>query len=80
MQSTSDAKVVLLYDLSVPEVRVVQRANFSGGPVVGTPHTSIAGIVRGTGLIPGQGTKISRAMWHGQKQIHFFFNFNKTLF
>ena len=27
MQSTSDAKVVLLYDLSVPEVRVVPKGN-----------------------------------------------------
>ena len=28
-------------------------------------HASTAG---GTGLIPGQGTKIPHALWHGQKQ------------
>ena len=30
-------------------------------------HASTAGMVRDTGLIPGQGTKISHATWHGQK-------------
>ena len=40
--------------------------------MAGTPHTSTAGIVRGTGLIPGQGTKISCGM---AKNKYMFRNF-----
>ena len=49
----------------------VQRNNiksnnreFPGGPVVRTRHFHSGG----GGLIPGQGTKILLAMWHGQKK------------
>ena len=38
--------------------------DFPGGLVVKTLSASIAG---STGSIPGPGTKILHAMWHGQK-------------
>ena len=37
---------------------------FPGGPVVRTPCFDCGGM----GSIPGQGTKIPHATWHGQKQ------------
>ena len=37
--------------------------DFHGGPVSGL-HAASAG---GTGSVPGQGTKIPHATWHGQK-------------
>ena len=37
---------------------------FSGNPVVRTLHFT----AMGPGFIPGQGTKLQQAMWHGQKK------------
>ena len=39
---------------------------FSGNPVVRTLHFT----AMGPGFIPGQGTKLQQAMWHGQKKKH----------
>ena len=38
--------------------------DFSGGPVVKTPRFQC----RGTGMIPGQGTKIPHAAWCSKKR------------
>ena len=42
----------------------VKKLNFPGGPVVKTLHFQC----RGTGSIPGPGTKILQAMQQGQKK------------
>ena len=47
----------------------IRFREFPGGPVVGL-HASTA---EDTGLIPGQGTRIPRAMWHGQKKNQIYF-------
>ena len=38
--------------------------DFPGGPVIKTPHFQVVDV----DLIPGQGTKILHAAWHGQKK------------
>ena len=42
-----------------------KKWEFPGGPVVIGLHAPTAG---GMGLIPGRGTKILHAAWHGQKK------------
>ena len=41
--------------------KLAKAGDFPGGPVVKTASNA-----RSTGPIPGQGTKIPHAMWHGQ--------------
>ena len=44
--------------------KVVRKKDFTGGAVVKTPCSRVAG----AGLIPGQGTKIPQAAWRDQKK------------
>ena len=55
---------IVMYFIIQQERQKGHRKDFPGSPVVKTPHLHC----RGHSSIPGQGTKIPRAAWHGQKK------------
>ena len=50
-------------DVRRVKLKIINLGNFPGGPVVKT----LCFQYRGLGSIPGQGTKISHAVWYSQK-------------
>ena len=57
-------KSLLISDDWMEVYKTVKQREFSSSPVVKTLHFHC----RGTGSVPGQGTKIPRDVWWGQKK------------